>query len=206
MPQALRTDPANRHRPPVPGGDADDALLLGMAKRDRQAFASLYRRYVDPVYRYCDRCLGNRELAEDATSLIFTKALAALDRCHDDAFRSWLFTIAHNVILDMRRQQRNVGSLDEAAEVADRGQEHSPEAQALASDDARTIRALLVQLPDEQRHLLELRLAGLTDAEIARVLGRSHGAVRMSQYRAIARLRALIGVLETPKEGPHGSK
>jgi RNA polymerase sigma-70 factor (ECF subfamily) len=178
----------------------DDALLLAQAKRDRQAFAALYRRYVDPVYRYCDRCLGSHELAEDATSLTFTKALAALDRCHDDAFRSWLFAIAHNVIVDMRRRQRNVGSLDEAAEVADRVQEHSPEAHALANDDARTIRTLLGTLPDDQRQLLELRLAGLSDAEIAHVLGRSHGAVRMSQYRAIARLRLMVGVEVTAKE------
>ena len=61
--------------------------------------------YVDPVYRYCDRCLGNCVAAEDATSLTFTDALAALASCRDDRFRSWLFTIAHNLIVDMRREQ-----------------------------------------------------------------------------------------------------
>src|SRR3954468_21415789 len=84
----------------------DEADLVAIAKRDRAAFAPLYRRYVDPVYRYCDRCLGNREAAEDATSLTFTKALAALASCRDDKFRSWLFSIAHNVIVDVRADRR----------------------------------------------------------------------------------------------------
>src|SRR5687767_14154323 len=102
----------NRLQIPLPStgrssleADLDEADLVASAKRDRAAFAALYRRYVEPVYRYCDRCLGNRDAAEDATSLIFTKALAALATCRDDRFRSWLFTIAHNVIVDMRDEQ-----------------------------------------------------------------------------------------------------
>ncbi len=203
MPRVLGTLPAAAPHPS--DGDADDAVLVALAQRDRQAFAPLYRRYVDSVFRYCDRCLGNRALAEDATSLIFTKALAALPAYRGHTFRSWLFTIAHNVIIDMRRQ-RVVRSLDEAAELVDWTAAHSPEAQALASDERRTITALLSHLPDDQRHLLELRLAGLTDAEIARALGRSHGAVRMSQYRAISKLRTLAGVMETPQEGSDASR
>jgi RNA polymerase sigma-70 factor, ECF subfamily len=191
MPTLLRTRPPTMDA--APSADAsDDAALVALAKQDRQAFAALYRRYVDAVHRYCHRCLGEREAAEDATSLIFTKALAALPRCRDDAFRPWLFTIAHNVI-DMLRSRPLVGPLTPAFDLADRSPDGSPEARALAADDARTIRMLLAQLPPDQRELLELRLAGLTDAEIARVLGRSHGAVRTSQCRALARLRAIVG-------------
>jgi RNA polymerase sigma-70 factor (ECF subfamily) len=199
----------NRLQIPLPStgrssleADLDEADLVAIAKRDRAAFASLYRRYVEPVYRYCDRCLGNRDAAEDATSLIFTKALAALATCRDDHFRSWLFTIAHNVIVDMRDEQHPWEPLMAAAEVADGTARYSPEALVLATDDARTIRGLLAHLTSDQRDLLELRLAGLTDAEIARALGRSHGAVRTSQYRAIARLRALVGTSTLPKETP----
>src|SRR5215208_3067623 len=186
----------------APEADLDEADLVAIAKRDRAAFASLYRRYVDLVYRYCDRCLGNRDAAEDATSLIFTKALAALATCRDDCFRSWLFTIAHNVIVDVRGQQHSWEPLTAAADLTDRTGQRSPEALALANDDARTIQVLLGHLSADQRDLLELRLAGLTHAEIARALGRSHGAVRTSQYRAIARLRALVGTSTLPKETP----
>lgn len=192
MPTLLRTRPPTTDRA-APAGERDDAALVALAKQDRQAFAALYRRYVDAVHRYCHRCLGDRDAAEDAISLIFTKALAALPRCRDDAFRPWLFTIAHNVIVDLQRARAPLGPLTAAWALADRSPDGSPEAQALAADDARTIRTLLAQLTPDQRELLELRLTGLTDAEIARVLGRSHGAVRASQCRALARLRAIVG-------------
>src|SRR3954454_4381037 len=146
-----------------PEADLNEATLAAMAKRDRAAFAALYRRYVDPVYRYCDRCLGNRDAAEDATSLIFTKALAALASCRDDRVRSWLFTIAHNVIVDMRREQHPWEPLTAPAHLMDGPRQRSPEVLALANDDSRTIQGLLAHLSADQRELLELRLAGLTD-------------------------------------------
>src|SRR5690349_12775031 len=163
MPQVLQTH-APTAAPPRLDEELADASLVAEAKRDRRAFAPLYRRYVDRVYRYCDRVLGDRELAEDATSLVFTKALAGLPRCRDDAFRSWLFSIAHNVIVDTQRARVSTSPLTEAVEIADGALDRAPEAHALVGDDARTIRALLAHLSPEQREILELRLAGLTDA------------------------------------------
>lgn len=80
----------------------DDAWLVAEAKQDPHAFAPLYTRYFDLVYRYGVRRLGVTEAAADATGQVFAKALAALPRYRDDApsFRSWLFAIAHNVIID----------------------------------------------------------------------------------------------------------
>jgi len=85
-----------------------DALLLPAAQADPRAFAPLYERYVDRVYRYCLRRLGDEDEAADATSLIFTRALAALPRCQPSSdaggsFRAWLFTIAHRVVVDVYR-------------------------------------------------------------------------------------------------------
>jgi RNA polymerase sigma factor (sigma-70 family) len=102
--------------------------------------------------------------------------------------------------VDMRREQQPWEPLTAAANLMDGTRQRSPEALALATDDARTIQVLLAHLSADQRDLLELRLAGLTDAEIARSLGRSHGAVRTSQYRAIARLRALVSTSTLAKE------
>jgi DNA-directed RNA polymerase specialized sigma24 family protein len=135
MPQVLQTL-APTAAPPRLGEELDDATLVAEAKRDRQAFAPLYRRYVDRVYRYCDRVLGDRELAEDATSLVFTKALAGLPRCRDDAFRSWLFAIAHNVVVDIQRARVSTSPLTEAVEIADGALDRAPEAPALVRDDA----------------------------------------------------------------------
>jgi RNA polymerase sigma-70 factor (ECF subfamily) len=179
---------------------SEEATLVAAAKRDCQAFALLYRRYVEAVYRYCYRRLGSREEAEDATSQIFIQALAALPRLGDQPFRAWLFTIAHNVVTDVYRAQRRVlgGSTPQATRGAEELEDPdpSPEHQILAAEQGRAIHELLAQLPEEPRRLLELRLAGLTDAEIAQVLERSHGAVRVAQHRAVVRLRALHAAAE----------
>lgn len=154
-----------------------------------EAFRALYDRYLSPVYKYCHRRLPTPEDAEDATSLIFAKAFARLPRQRDECeLRSWLFSIAHNVVVDYYRARRPTLDLARAASVPDPTQ--SPEALTLVTDE---LRSLLAQLPTYQAHILELRLAGLTGPEIARVLGKSPGAVKVAQFRAYERLRLLFG-------------
>jgi RNA polymerase sigma-70 factor (ECF subfamily) len=170
---------------------ADEADVVARAKRDPAEFAPLYRRYVGPVYRYCYHRLGAREAAEDATSAVFAKALAALPRCRDDAFRSWLFAIAHNVVVDRFRGTRADEPLEAAVGLAAGGP--TPEELAVSADDRRALSVFLGRLPADQRQVVELRLAGLSGVEVARALGRSHAAVRMLQSRAVAHLRAWFG-------------
>jgi RNA polymerase sigma-70 factor (ECF subfamily) len=176
--------------------DEDDDALVAAARRDSTAFATLYHRYVDAIYRYCHRRLGNREAAQDATSLVFTKALDALPRYRErgssGCFRSWLFAIAHNTIANDLREigRQNDRPIESASELADPAR--GPEEIAIGNEARGTIQALLALLSDDERRLLELRLSGLSGPEIAHVLGRSHGAVKVAQFRAIARLRALI--------------
>jgi RNA polymerase sigma-70 factor, ECF subfamily len=175
-----------------------DGALVAAARRDRAAFAPLYLRYVDPVYRYCLRRLGSREAAEDATAQVFAKAIGALSgyRENGPSFRSWLFAIAHNVLVDTGRSARPLDALDESLPLPDPG--IGPEEAALVAEGQREVQLLLASVPPDQRRVLELRLAGLTTAEIAQALGLSPGAVRASQYRAVKRLRLVMGV------APHG--
>src|SRR3954463_8262352 len=151
----------------------EDVCLVEAAKADPRAFAPLYARYVDPVYRYCYRRLGHPEAAADATAQVFTKALGALPGYREDApsFRSWLFAIAHNVIADDLRAHRPVASMEAAVHVA--ANDPSPEETALTNEVGQTMQTLLALLPPDQRQILELRLAGLTGPEIAAALGRS---------------------------------
>ncbi len=186
--------------PPMSPGEQDAGLVV-RAKADRQAFAPLYARYVDAVYRYCYRRLGSREAAEDATSEVFYKALAALHDYRDGSFPAWLMTIAHNVVVDGFRQRRPEEPLGPDFEPRDEAA--SPEDAALASEQSLSLRALLARLPEDQRRVLELRLAGLTGPEIATVLGRSLGSVKMLQFRAVERLRVLLGVQTAAEEVPH---
>jgi RNA polymerase sigma-70 factor (ECF subfamily) len=171
-----------------------DSSLVAAAQRDRTAFAPLYQRYVDPIHRYCLRRLGSIEAAEDATAQIFTKALAALPAYREQgiSFRSWLFTIAHNILVDIERGFRLHQGLEAVALLADR--DPGPEAVALAAETRDEVLALLAGVPPEQRRVLELRLAGLSCVEIARVLSSNPGAVRATQYRAMTRLRLIMGL------------
>lgn len=169
-----------------------DREIVARARVDPRAFAPLYDRYLEPVYRYCYRRLGNREAAEDVTSAIFARALAALPNYRDGSFRAWLFVIAHNMVIDTHRRRRPEQPLADAYEPVDR--DPTPEEAVLASDARESLHTLLAVLPDDQRRVLELRMAGLTGAEIARVLNRSVAAVKMLQLRAMTRLRGELGV------------
>jgi RNA polymerase sigma-70 factor (ECF subfamily) len=189
---------------PAPADEAlSDEALVALAARDRQAFGVLYDRYVDAVYRYCAGRLGDREAAEDATSLVFTRALAALPSHRGPSFRSWLFAIAHNVVVNARRDAPRARSLDDETELT--APDLSVEEIAERDDRRRSVRRALALLPEEQRRVVELRLAGLTGPEVAAALGRSHDSVRTTQRRAVAALRTHLGVANDSTEGRDAS-
>jgi RNA polymerase sigma-70 factor, ECF subfamily len=188
---------------PVPALDADpgddDAAIVARALQDRTAFAPLYQRYLDPVYRYCYRRLGSVEAAEDAASLVFARVLQALPAYRGGCFRAWLFTIAHNVVTDAYRRHHSVASLTALTDLAD--PRATPDELALQAEEAWRVRAALSRLAVDQRQVIELRLAGLSTAEAATTLHRTPGAVRALQLRALRRLQALLG--EPPAEENH---
>ena len=105
MPRPLSLPPPDELAIAVEDTDGDQALVIA-AQRDPRAFAPLYLRYVDAVYGYCHRRLGTKEVAEDATSLVFAKALAALPRYRSDGGTFRWSLIAHNVVVDSRRTAR----------------------------------------------------------------------------------------------------
>lgn len=172
----------------------DDAVLVAAARHDRQAFRFLYERHFQQIFGYCCLKLGNRELAEDATSEVFIKAMTGLHSWRGSgAFAGWLFRIAQNVITDTAWKQRAARrglSLDSADPIADPGL--PLEERAIASDQLAAIRDALGHLPSEQRVMVELQIAGLSTQEIARALGKSPGAVRMLRLRAFQQLRPLL--------------
>jgi RNA polymerase sigma-70 factor (ECF subfamily) len=166
-----------------------------------QAFTPLYRKYVDPVYRYCYRRVSDPDRAADLTASIFTRALESLPRLQvGDAggtFRSWLFTIAHNAVVDSHRQHRITAELPLDRQDPSPG----PEDRAVHRDEFDRLLAVLDRLPEQHRQIIELRLAGLTSAEIANVLSVSKAAVKSAQTRAYARLRELLAAPDTEFPG-----
>lgn len=164
-----------------------DEELVAAARADPLAFAPLYQRYLERIYRYCHIKLGDHEAAEDATSEVFLKAFTNLHHFRGRVFAAWLYTIARNVAIDHLRQRRPSESL----EAAERCQ-----AACQAGGDAARQRALLsaalAELPDEQRTVLELQFAGWSGQEIVAALGKSPAAVRKARQRAVERLRGLL--------------
>jgi RNA polymerase sigma-70 factor, ECF subfamily len=183
----------SRLKPPPPPdeGALSDAILARQAQAHPAAFAPLYQRYRERVLAFCRLRLRDPAEAEDAASATFLKALQALPAFDDraDSFRSWLFRIAHNEVVDRQRRwaRHPVTPLLAALTVADATA--GPDVVAEAADDARRLRQLLAQLPPREQAVLALRAAGLPTAEIARSLGVSDPAVRTAQWRAIQRLR-----------------
>lgn len=187
----LQAQPMALDRPR--NAESTDSQLVEQALANPATFLEIFQRYRDPIFRYCHRCLGDRETAEDATQTTFMRAFASLRSCKDQGrFHAWLFTIAHNVVIDTHRSSRPSSSIDWADEIADSAA--SPEDLAIAATDLLYITTLLGKLPELQREVVELRLQGLTDKEIASILGKSHEAIRAAQHRALVQLRSLAGV------------
>jgi RNA polymerase sigma-70 factor (ECF subfamily) len=169
------------------------------AQRDPAAFAPLYEAYADLVWRFALSRLGDQERAADAASQTFAKAIGALPTFRPErrgdglTFRSWLMTIARNVVIDEARKTRPTMPLDEpGAEslLVDRAQ--SPEESAIAAVERQRIDRALAQLPEAQRRIVELRAIGMRGVEIAGVLNMSLAAVRTANHRAYLRLRELL--------------
>ena len=183
--------PMRSHHPSAGMTDASDAALVHWAQQGhREAFGLLYDRYVERIYGYCYRRLGEREAAQDATAETFRKALAALPSYHPGAFHAWLFAIGRHVVADAMRRRRPTLPLEAATQIPDSAP--SLEDVAVAQADLASLVALLADLTPDQHDAVTLRLAGLTPAEIGAVMGKSRGAVDMTLHRALLRLRELM--------------
>ena len=175
--------------PPDSGG-TEDRQLAEQAQYSSDAFATLYERYLDGIFAFCQRRVNSTQAAEDLTSTVFERAFTRLDSYRGGSFRAWLFRIAHNAVTDHYRRRRNIVSWEPHMSGPDA--DPTPEDHAIAIDEQAQLQRLMETLTDDQRHVVELRLAGLTGAEIAEVVDRSPEAVKMLQYRALERMRNQI--------------
>ncbi|MGC4192818.1 MAG: sigma-70 family RNA polymerase sigma factor [Thermomicrobiales bacterium] len=193
MPVDTNDTSSNRRRS-VPDlsvvSEEPDALLAARVATDPAAFAELYRRYVVRIDQYCSVRLRNETLAQDVTSQVFLKALEGLRRKPVAHVAPWLFTIAHNEVVNCFRQHAGHMPIEDAGPLA--STDLSPEEHALLQDESADLRTLLQYLSPDQQRIVELRIAGLTAQEIQDVLGRSRSWVGTTQHRALRRLRGLI--------------
>ena len=180
-----------------PAGDQDELrdLVLRARAGESDAFAALYDRYVDLIYRYVYYRVGTHPLAEDLTSETFLRALRRMSvfTWQGKDFGAWLVTIARNLILDHYKSSRyrlEICTADPAD--ADRWEE-GPERAVLDAFTHRALFSAVRDLGSEQRQCVVLRfLHGLSVAETATAMGKNSGAIKALQHRAVRSLARVV--------------
>jgi RNA polymerase sigma factor (sigma-70 family) len=190
---------SDRAWPTIGGaGFESDEALAARAAGDADAFAELYRRYAEPIRRYCSLRLRDWWVVEDVTSEIFVQALERLHATSVVNVRPWLFTIAHHRCTDRYRRHRTELDLDQGLGLI--SDATGPEATAVFNSEVERLRWAIEGLKPDQAHVIELRLCGLDGPEIRQVLHRSRAWVDTTQYRALKRLRELLDVESSTEE------
>lgn len=171
-------------------GEGFRAVLTSAKSGDHGALEIIYQDLAAPVVGYL-RGQGSRE-PEDVASEVFVGVVRGLHRFKGDerAFRSWVFTIAHRRLLDERRQRmRSLESPVDPGTLRLLGPSGDAEGEALAILEGRTFLAAIHRLTADQRTVVLLRIvADLPVADVARVMGKTQGAVKTLQRRALDRL------------------
>jgi len=192
------SEPAQNIRPSKER-EAKERRLIEAAQSDPARFGEVYENYFALVYAYVTRRVRNRDEAEDLTAEVFRKALASLRRFkwRGAPFAAWLFRIASNMIADRSKRVAREVSLDEAgatergsrAQIS-KGADTSQQKDLEDSERLALLFRLVDDLAEDQGRVLVMRFAEEKSIrEIAEALGRSEGAVKQLQFRALENLR-----------------
>jgi RNA polymerase sigma-70 factor (ECF subfamily) len=182
----------------VKSGREQQAQIRALVERaqagDRDALEELYLVHFDRIYSYLHMSVGNRHDAEDLTTQTFLKMLESIGkfRFQSAPFSAWLFRIAHNLAMDHFRAARRWQPEEEVPEpVGDA--EPSAEAQALQLIGRQSMLELIEDLSPEQQQVLTLKFVfNFPNAEVATILGKTEGAIKSLQHRALVSLQKQI--------------
>ena len=172
----------------------DEASLIRLAQKgDEVACAALYDRHYDAVYRYCFYRVADTEVAQDLTAEVFVRMVEKLEsfRVRGRPLLAWLYTIARNLIYDLHRENgkgHQVPLDEEAQRVPDVGVDLARHVDGRIA--AEQLAAAMEHLTEEQRQVIMLKfMEDLDNAQVARLLGKTEGAVKSLQHRALGALR-----------------
>lgn len=176
----------------------DEELMLAYAQGDVRAFETLYGRHRGPLYRFVLRGLSQRALADECFQEIWSRVVTSRLRYRPDAkFSTWIYQIAHNLIIDQYRRARPevAAGEDEEGQLREFPDEpaRQPEQQLSEFEERRRIQLALAELPDEQRIALQLRLEQeLPLEEIARITGVGRETVKSRLRYALDKLKSRL--------------
>ncbi len=171
----------------------EEELIRRAQEFDQEALGWLYQLFYPKLYNYAYLQLGDVQQAEDLASEVLLRVLESLKgyRFRGVPLAAWVFRIARNCLIDLhrRRQRRPQVALYEGIPNAHDGPQAAAE-RAIAQDE---LRLALTRLTEEQRQVIVLKFVeGMDNAGVARVLGRSQGAVKSLQHRALLSLRKIL--------------
>src|SRR5690349_14636221 len=161
---------------------------------DRAALEELYLIHFDRIYSYLHVTVGNRHDAEDLTTQTFLKMLESIGRVRWQAapFSAWLCRIAHNLAMDHFRAHRRCQSDADLPEAIG-AEEPSAELEAMQSIGRQSMLELIEKLSPEQQQVLTLKFVfNFANADVAKILDKTEGAIKSLQHRALASLQKQI--------------
>src|SRR5438132_6924462 len=170
------------------------ALVDRAQQGERDALEELYLIHFDRIYSYLHVSVGNRHDAEDLTTQTFLKMLESIKRFRWQSapFSAWLFRIAHNLAMDHFRASRRWQPEEDVPEPVGE-EEPSAEAEALQSIGRQSMLELIEDLSQEQQQVLTLKFVfNFPNAEVATILGKTEGAIKSLQHRALVSLQKQI--------------
>ena len=163
-------------------------------KGSRDAFGDIYEHYKEKLYRFIYFRVGHKELAEDILSDTFVKAWQKVaDINSPNALTVWIYQVAKNNVIDYYRLKRPATiAVEEVVDLP--ADDVSPVDSANISVEQRLLVELMERIPDEQKQVIKYKFfEGMTNQEIASVMDKSEGAIRVIQHRAINKLKQLLG-------------
>lgn len=173
-------------------------LLAGVQKLDPEALAEAHETYYSPIFRYIAFRVGNQETAEDLTSEVFTRLLSAVrDRnAPRNTLRGWLYGVASRVVADYHRKQYRVEHMELTTELEN--QMADPFEAAINRQAFEELHEAISELTEEQQEVIALRFGyTMRIREVAKTMGKSEGAVKQLQARAVASLARKLAVRGT---------
>jgi len=172
---------------------ANDGQLITEARSNPAAFARLYRRHYDALFRYCAHRLFERHIAEDITAQVFLKVVENFDRFkgNQQQFRNWLYKIATNAVNNHLRTTARRKTLLNVTYPQENNRD--TDCKDISADKLTFLREAMFCLKPRYQTIIALRFfENLKLTEIAEVLGSSSGTVRSQLARALAKLRKVL--------------
>ena len=173
----------------------EEKVVQRAQQNDPNAFAELYDEYFDKIYRYIALKIGDKEEAEDMTQQVFLKARQSISsfKWKGVPFSAWLYRIAHNLIVDyLRKSKKRPDTLPDETIITDNSG-NNPEQLVEKRMDIEQVMEAARHLTEAQREVISLRFAGeMPIAQVAKIMGKSQGAIKALQHSAIVSLRKML--------------